>query len=89
MKKLREGVIIQGSGGVFDVFDDMIKGMFNITDDEYDFIAETATDEDLETLLDGLGQRDRAPSFAEKKRSLETRNKYLNLYKQRETDESK
>ena len=55
MKNLKEGVKLKGSGGMTDIFDDAVKQLFNITDDEYDFICENATDDDLDLFLGGLG----------------------------------
>jgi hypothetical protein len=80
MKILRPEVKIKGSGGLPDVFDDAIKGLFNITDDEYDFICENATDEELDTFLSGIGGLNNAPNFTEKRKSLEVRDKYLNKF---------
>jgi hypothetical protein len=80
MKILRPEVKIKGSGGLTDVFDDTIKGLFNITDDEYDFICENATDEELDTFLSGIGGLNNEPTFTEKKKALEMRNKYLDKF---------
>jgi hypothetical protein len=80
MKNLREEIEFKGSGGLTDVFDDAIKGLFNITDDEYDFIASEATDEELDLFLSGLGSLDTPATFSEKRKSLEVRNKYLKLF---------
>jgi hypothetical protein len=81
MKNLRDEIEFKGSGGITDLFDDMVKGMFNITDDEYDFIASEATDEDLNTFLSGLGSLETPSTFTERRKSLEVRNKYLELFK--------
>ena len=80
MKILRPEVKIKVSGGLTDVFDDAIKGLFNITDDEYDFICENATDEELDTFLSGIGGLNNEPNFTEKRKSLEMRNKYLDKF---------
>lgn len=80
MKILRPEVKIKGSGGLTDVFDDAIKGLFNITDDEYDFICENATDEELDVFLRGFGGLDSEPTFTEKRKALEMRNKYLDKF---------
>lgn len=42
---------IKGRGGLNDIFDDSIKGSYRITDDEYDFICEHATDEILNLVI--------------------------------------
>jgi len=77
MKKLRKEIEFKGQGGLFDAFDDMLKQKYNITDEEYNYISMTATDEDLSLFLGGLGS---TPSFTTKRKSLEIRNKYLNLF---------
>jgi len=64
-----------GSSGIFDLFDDSMKFGFNITDEEYDFICENASDEDLDSLILSEGS-----SFSSRRRALEVRNKYLELY---------
>jgi hypothetical protein len=42
MKNLRPEIKIKSSGGLPDLFDNSIKQLFNITDEEYDFICENA-----------------------------------------------
>jgi hypothetical protein len=80
MKNIREEIKIKGNGGVYDLFDNVIKGSFNITDEEYDYIAGEASDEDLDILLDGLGGFSKHPTFSQKRKSLEVRNKYLKMF---------
>ncbi len=80
MKKLRKEIEFKGQGGLLDAFDDMLKEKYNITDEEYDYISMTATDEELSIFLDGLGGLGSTPSFTTKRKSLELRNKYLNLF---------
>ena len=75
MKINRPEIVFKGCGGLHDIFDDVIKSAYNITDDEYDFICINASDEDLDTWT--LGQN---PTFTERRKSLEIRNKYLKLY---------
>jgi oligoribonuclease NrnB/cAMP/cGMP phosphodiesterase (DHH superfamily) len=80
MKNTRPEIKFKGQGGITDVFDDFIKGAFNITDEEYDFICENASEKELDELLGGLGSSETLATFSEKKKSLEVRNKYLDLY---------
>jgi len=80
MKILRPEIKIKSSGGLSDVFDNAIKVLFNITDDEYDFICENASDEELDVFLSGLGGLDSEPTFTEKRKALEMRNKYLGIF---------
>lgn len=77
MKKIRPEVVIKGHGGLTDAFDDVIKAAYNITDDEYDFIAGEASDEELDLFLDGLDGA--KTTFSIRKQALEVRNKYLKL----------
>ena len=83
MKVLKDGVILKPSGGMTDVFDNVVKQLFNITDDEYDFICENATDEDLDTFLTAMGGLETDPTFTEKRKGLEVRNKYLEKFNNR------
>lgn len=59
---------------IFDLFDDVIKSAFNINDAEYDFIAEKASDEDLNILLI------EEPTFQQRRKMIEIRTKYLQQY---------
>jgi hypothetical protein len=79
MKILRpevEACIVNG-GGIQDMFDNVIKVLFNITDDEYDFIAETASDDELNIFLAALGDMDQGSNFTERRKAIELRNKIL------------
>lgn len=38
---------IVSKGGIADAFDNHFKGVFRINDDEYDYLAENVTEEDL------------------------------------------
>jgi hypothetical protein len=79
MKILRpevEACIVNG-GGMQDMFDNVIKVLFNITDDEYDFIAENANDDEITVFLTALGNIEAGSSFTERRRALELRNRLL------------
>jgi hypothetical protein len=80
MKQLRAEVELKGSGGILDLFDNVIKQLFNSTDEEYDFIAENANDEELQAFVAALGENKEKPSFAERRAALEVRDKYLTIY---------
>lgn len=84
MKNLRPEINFKGCGGLTDAFDDVLKSAYNITDDEYDFIAGEATDYELGLFLDGL-DGSKAP-FSLRRKALEVRNKYLKLFKETEWD---
>jgi hypothetical protein len=80
MKNIREEVKIKGSGGMGDLVDNMIKQAYNITDEEYDYIAGEATDEDLNVFVDGLGDLRKPATFCQKRNALVVRNKYLKMF---------
>lgn len=80
MKILRPEINIKGSGGLTDIFDDVVKAAFNITDEEYDFICENATDEDLDTFVTALGGLEIKSSFTDRRKGLIIRNKYLDKF---------
>jgi hypothetical protein len=88
MKILRPEVqtCIVSGGGIHDMFDNVIKVLFNITDDEYDFIAETANDEELNVFLAALGDMDKGSSFTERRKALELRNEILAKFNTKEKE---
>lgn len=69
-----------GKHGITDLIDDMLIAGFNITDDELDFICEMASDEELSQFAIGENA-----SFAERRKALEVRNKYLKLFNTQES----
>lgn len=54
-----------------DIFDNHVKSAYNLTDQEYDYICENATDEELDVLVTST------PTFAIRRKMIEIRNKYL------------
>ena len=79
MKILRpevESCLVQ-TGGLQDMFDNVIKVLFNITDEEYDFIAENSTDDELNIFLNALGTPEKGSSFTERRLALDLRNRML------------
>lgn len=77
MKKVRKEIKFKDQGGITDLFDNALKASFNITDEEYDFICENATDEEIGKFV--LNDN---PTFTERRQSLEVRNKYLEQFNQ-------
>jgi hypothetical protein len=55
---------IKSSGGVTDLFDNMIKSLWRIDDEEYDFIIERMTDSEMDLFLK------ENPTFAEKRKMI-------------------
>lgn len=82
MKKLREEIQFKNEGGFFDLIDNHIKGSYNITDDEYDFLVKNMTDEEMSDFIDavGVGNSNSTVTFSLIRRGLEIRNKYLKQY---------
>jgi hypothetical protein len=78
MKKLREEIEFKGSGGLLELFDDYVKGLYNITDEEYDFMAERMSDEEMSIFV-GPIDVSKVP-FSQKRMALEIRNKYIKEY---------
>lgn len=50
-RKNRTDIKLKGAGGLTDAFDDMIKQAWRISDEEYDWICEYATEEELDLFL--------------------------------------
>ena len=63
-RKNRTDLALKTSGGVFDLFDNTIKEVWSVNDEEYDFIIEDATDEELGLLIN------EEPTITEIKRTL-------------------
>jgi len=84
MKKLREEIQFKNSSGLDVLFDNQVKSAYNITDEEYDYIAENMSDEELSIFCDGcgLGNMGKNVSFSIIKKALEIKNKYLTLINQ-------
>ena len=46
-----EDLEIKSRGGILDLFDDSIKQGYRITDDEYDYLAEHLTDDEISYFI--------------------------------------
>lgn len=84
MKILRKEIHLVTEGDMLDLIDNVIKAGFNITDEELDFICETATDEEVEVITAALGTIDEGSTFSERRSALIIRNKYLDLFNTKE-----
>jgi len=49
-----------------------MKGAFNLTDEEYDYLCENMADEEIGAMVN------ETPTFAERRKMLEIRDRYLN-----------
>jgi hypothetical protein len=67
-----EDINLVGSGSVHDAFDNAIKEIYRITDDEYDYIAEKMTEEESQIFVT------MEPTYAQKRKLIEIFNKYIN-----------
>ena len=77
MKIVRPEIKFACQGGFFDAVDDAVKKGFNITDEELDFLSENSNDEELNAFcIVGV----KVNTFTEKRKALEVRNKYVELY---------
>jgi hypothetical protein len=76
--EVEEGLV--GGGGLYDLFDNVVKVLFNITDKEYDFIAENSTDAEMDIFVSSLGTMEKGSTFAERRKALELRNEKLTLF---------
>lgn len=82
MKNIREEIQFKSEGGFFDLIDNHVKGSYNITDEEYDYITTNITNEELSIFVDviGLGSDETKINFSMIRKGLEIRNKYLKQY---------
>ena len=69
-----ENLKIKSSGGVLDLFDNVIKEVYRITDDEYDYLAENLTDGEMSYFVS------EKLSFGEKKECLRIVQNHLSNY---------
>lgn len=76
-RKNRTDILYKDTGGITDLFDNIIKNTYYISDDEYDYICEKATDEELDTFL--LGDK---PTVSEVKQALLLVDKYVEEFNQ-------
>ena len=49
-RKNRTDIVYKGCGGITDAFDDMYKQLWRINDDEYDYLCENLSDEELSDI---------------------------------------
>ena len=90
MKKTRPEIAFKNSGSIFNIVDNVIKKAYNITEDEYCFIAGEMTEDEVNIFIRACGLDSRhldetIPSkeildFSTIRRGLEIRNKYLAVY---------
>ena len=50
-RKNRTDIVFKGCGGITDALDDALKELWRVNDEEFDYIAETASDEELQAIL--------------------------------------
>ncbi len=87
MKILRPEVLkcvkynVPGKLGAFDLIDDLFVMLFNVTDEELDFICANASAEENSILVDAVsGAENSLQLFTNIRKALEVRNKYLEMY---------
>ncbi len=82
-RKNRTDIIYKGCGGITDALDDALKELYRINDEEYDYIAEYATDLELQKILPEFR------NFSEKKEAIRITNRLLLYYNKSKQDETK
>jgi len=75
-RKNRSDIEFMGYGGLTDAFDDLIKDQWRINDDEYNWICEFASNEELDHFL----PRIKPLTFSEKRDSIKCVNELLIKY---------
>ena len=73
-RKNRTDKNYKGCGGITDALDDMIKQLWRINDDEYDYLCENLTDGELCTIIPEF------KSISQIKDAINITNKYLSKY---------
>ena len=73
-RKNRTDINYKGCGGINDALDDMIKQLWRINDDEYDYLCENLTDEELCTIIPEF------KNISQIKDAINITNKYLSNY---------
>lgn len=73
-RKNRTDINYKGCGGITDALDDMIKQLWRINDNEYDYLCDNLTDEELCTIIPEF------KSISQIKDAINITNKYLSKY---------
>lgn len=81
-RKNREDILFKGCGGITDAIDDFLKQLYRINDDEYDYIAEFAKDDELDKILKSLD------TFSDKKEAIKITNRLILYYHKSKENET-
>ncbi len=73
-RKNRTDINYKGCGGITDALDDMIKQLWRINDDEYDYLCDNLTDEELCIIIPEF------KNISQIKEAINITNKYLSNY---------
>lgn len=68
---LNKDIGYKSSGGLFDLFDNQIKTIYRINDDEYDHLCEVMSNDESQLFVT------ENPTFTEKRKMIELLNKYI------------
>jgi hypothetical protein len=60
---------------LFSMIDEVVKAAYSLTDEEYDTMVKNMNDEDLDLFTSCLSE---TPTFSEKRKRVELKQKYLN-----------
>ena len=67
---------------IFDLIDNVIIGVYGITEEEYDYITSKLSEEELQFFCDViLTDTDELISYSDKRKMVELKNKYLSQMK--------
>lgn len=66
---------IKSKGGMFDLIDNHIKTLYRINDDEYDYLCEIMSDEEMDIFVT------ETPTFSDKRKMIQLLNKHINYEK--------
>jgi hypothetical protein len=74
-RKNRTDVIFASKGGITDLLDNVLKDTWRVSDEEFDYICEFATDQELDSVL-----IDSASTFYQKRNAILTVNRLIDKY---------
>lgn len=69
---LNKDIGIKNKGGMIDLFDNMIKTAYRITDEEYDHLCEIMNEDEMDIFVN------EKPTFADKRKMIELLNIHIN-----------
>jgi hypothetical protein len=68
---LNKDMGIKSKGGMFDMFDNHIKVVYRINDEEFDYLCEVMSDDETDIFVN------ERPTFSDKRKMIELLNKHI------------